>query len=127
MDQLHIDNDSTNDTDVFNLLFILIFIVLIAGGCSLSVNRASSTENAFTTSQVIKQLINLFQEKSYFSTKTVVKTTTNVNNRPSTTSKIAKITHHKPATSTAHQSSHKHKKAILGMFLVMLRNAHGTT
>lgn len=127
MDQLHIDNDSTNDTDVFNLLFILIFIVLIVGGCSLSVNRASSTENAFTTSQVIKQLINPFQEKSYFATKTVVKTTTNVKNRSSTTSKIAKITHHKPATSTTRQSSHKDKRAILGMFLVMLRNAHGTT
>lgn len=127
MDQLHIDNDSTNDTDVFNLLFILIFIVLIVGGCSLSVNRVSSTENAFTTSQVIKQLINPFQEKSYFATKTVVKTATNVKNRPSTTSKIAKTAHHKSATSTVRQSSHKDKQAILGMLLVMLRNAHGTT
>ncbi len=127
MNQLHIDNDSTNDIDIFNLLFILIFIVLIVGGCSLSVNRISDTRNTFTTNQVIKLLVNPFQEKSYFATNKAVKMTATVKNRSSITSKIAKITHHKPATPTVRQSSYKNKKAILGMFLVMLRSAHGTT
>ncbi len=115
MDHYRLESKQTNGVAIINLVLILAFIVLIVAGYTLSIDRNSGEENNWSTKKMLVFLGWPFQSQS--------KPQLILPKKKSAALMSARLSdHEKEDADRIYQvTMNNKKKAMLGMFFVMLK------